>query len=211
MLQRSSAPGRSPSAKAASSSAAVVATTVAAAAATLTAFAAPASAAPGNSRVWDRVASCESSNNWQINTGNGYYGGLQFSASTWALFGGHHYAAQADQASRVEQIEVARRVLAEQGPHAWPVCSIRAGLTRTNGAATSTSLPAAAGARTSSRTAASQPRASHRTYGVRPGDTLSGIAARYDVAGGWQALWRLNRAHLPDPNLIRVGQVLVLP
>jgi len=190
-----------------------VAATVGAAAVALTAFAAPASAAPGNYGVWDRVATCESSNNWQIDTGNGYYGGLQFSASTWALFGGHHYAAQADQASRTEQIAVARRVLAEQGPHAWPVCSIRAGLTRSNGGATSTSLAAHAAATTSSRsrTAASQPGTHHRSYGVRPGDTLSGIAARFDVAGGWQALWRLNRAHLPNPNLIRVGQVLALP
>jgi hypothetical protein len=85
--------------------------------------------------VWDRVAACESGGNWAINTGNGYYGGLQFSASTWRSFGGTAYAASANRASKAAQITVARRVLVQQGPGAWPVCGVRAGLTRANGAA----------------------------------------------------------------------------
>ncbi|WP_329371772.1 transglycosylase family protein [Streptomyces sp. NBC_00669] len=80
--------------------------------------------------VWDKVAKCESSGNWTINTGNGYYGGLQFTASTWRAYGGTAYAARADLASKSEQIAVAEKVLGSQGPRAWPVCSVRAGLTR---------------------------------------------------------------------------------
>ena len=68
------------------------------------------------STVWDRVAACESGGNWSINTGNGYYGGLQFSRSTWTSFGGGRYASRADLASKGEQILVAQRVLKSQGP-----------------------------------------------------------------------------------------------
>ena len=71
---------------------------------------------------WDAVAMCESGGNWSINTGNGYYGGLQFSQQTWAGFGGATYAPRADLATRSEQIAVAERVLAVQGPGAWPTC-----------------------------------------------------------------------------------------
>jgi hypothetical protein len=71
---------------------------------------------------WDAVAQCESGGNWSINTGNGYYGGLQFSPDTWAGFGGTPYAPRADLASKGEQITVAERVLAVQGPGAWPTC-----------------------------------------------------------------------------------------
>ncbi|GAA2751142.1 MULTISPECIES: transglycosylase family protein [Kitasatospora] len=80
--------------------------------------------------TWDRVAQCESGGNWSINTGNGYYGGLQFSSSTWKSFGGTQYAPMAHQASKGQQIAVAEKVLASQGPGAWPVCSIRAGLAK---------------------------------------------------------------------------------
>ncbi|WP_406469581.1 LysM peptidoglycan-binding domain-containing protein [Streptomyces hirsutus] len=71
---------------------------------------------------WDAVAQCESGGNWSINTGNGYYGGLQFSASTWAGYGGTAHAGTADQASKAQQIEIAEKVLAGQGKGAWPVC-----------------------------------------------------------------------------------------
>src|SRR5437764_11237648 len=71
---------------------------------------------------WDTVAQCESGGNWAINTGNGYYGGLQFSASTWAAYGGTAYASRADLASASQQIAVAERVLQTQGVGAWPVC-----------------------------------------------------------------------------------------
>ncbi len=80
--------------------------------------------------TWDKVAQCESSGNWAINTGNGFYGGLQFTASTWAEFGGTAYASRADLATKDQQISVAEKVLASQGPGAWPVCSIQAGLTK---------------------------------------------------------------------------------
>jgi hypothetical protein len=95
--------------------------------------------------VWGRVSECESSRRWHINTGNGYYGGLQFSRSTWVGFHGRKYARRADLATRAEQIEVARRVLAAQGPGAWPVCGPRAGLTKRSGGATRAPLPLHAG------------------------------------------------------------------
>jgi murein DD-endopeptidase MepM/ murein hydrolase activator NlpD len=94
--------------------------------------------------VWDKVADCESSGDWNINTGNGYYGGLQFTAGTWKSFGGTAYAARADLAGRNEQIAVAERVLRSQGPGAWPVCSREAGLTREAASASHTvHVPAA--------------------------------------------------------------------
>src|ERR687883_2134021 len=83
------------------------------------ALAAPASAA---SHDWSGVARCESGGNWHINTGNGYYGGLQFSHSTWLAYGGGSYAPRADLATPAQQIAVAEKVLAAQGPGAWPTC-----------------------------------------------------------------------------------------
>jgi len=77
--------------------------------------------------VWDRVAACESGGNWHINTGNGFYGGLQFTASTWLAYGGGAYAPRADLATRDQQIAIAQKVLAGQGWNAWPVCSYKAG------------------------------------------------------------------------------------
>ena len=90
-------------------------------------------AAPG---VWEKVAACESSGDWAAATGNGYSGGLQFSASTWSAYGGDRYASSANLATESEQIAIAQRVLRAQGPGAWPVCSVRAGLTRADGGAT---------------------------------------------------------------------------
>lgn len=77
---------------------------------------------------WGCVAKCESGGNWHINTGNGHYGGLQFSQQTWEGFGGGKYAPRADLASRKEQIAIARKVVAVQGWGAWPHCSKRYGL-----------------------------------------------------------------------------------
>jgi hypothetical protein len=71
---------------------------------------------------WTAVARCESGGDWSINTGNGYYGGLQFSQTTWDAFGGDAYAPRADLATQGQQIAVAEKVLAVQGPGAWPVC-----------------------------------------------------------------------------------------
>ena len=85
--------------------------------------------------VWDRVAHCESTGNWHINTGNGFYGGLQFTQQTWQGFGGGQYASSAHLATREQQIAIAQKVLRVQGPGAWPHCSVRAGLTKSNGGA----------------------------------------------------------------------------
>ena len=93
--------------------------------------------AQASGSVWDSIAACESGGNWAVNTGNGFYGGLQFSSSTWNAYGGTRYASTANRASKPAQIATAKRVLAAQGPGAWPVCSQRAGLTRTNGGAAS--------------------------------------------------------------------------
>ncbi|NEA67640.1 transglycosylase family protein [Streptomyces sp. SID12488] len=90
-------------------------------------LAATGNAAAADSGVWDRIAQCESGGNWHINTGNGYYGGLQFSAGTWRAYGGTAYAATADGASRSQQIAVATKVQGSQGWGAWPTCSARAG------------------------------------------------------------------------------------
>ncbi len=79
-------------------------------------------------RTWDRLARCESGGRWHINTGNGYFGGLQFSRSTWRAFGGHQFAWRADRATRRQQIRVGERVRRHQGWGAWPVCSRRIGV-----------------------------------------------------------------------------------
>lgn len=169
---------------------------------------ATAPAAQAYPAVWDRVAACESSGNWHINTGNGFYGGVQFSYSTWLGFHGGVYAPRADLATKAEQIAVAQRVLAVQGPGAWPVCSIRAGLTRANGGATTAPLPASPG---STPTVVRHRTGIVRLYRVHAGDTLALIARRFHVSDGWRHLWRVNRATVPNPNFIRVGQVLRIP
>ncbi|NML50204.1 Resuscitation-promoting factor RpfA [Streptomyces sp. R302] len=86
------------------------------------------SASAASVATWDKVAQCESGGNWSINTGNGYYGGLQFAKSTWDGFGGGAYASYPHQASKKEQILIAEKVLAVQGPGAWPTCGAAAGL-----------------------------------------------------------------------------------
>lgn len=90
--------------------------------------------------VWDGVATCESGNNWSIDTGNSFYGGLQFTSSTWRAFGGAKFASSAQYATRDQQIYVAQATLRQQGPGAWPVCSKKAGLTRANGLAVQVGL-----------------------------------------------------------------------
>jgi resuscitation-promoting factor RpfA len=185
--------------------------------ASTTALPEPAQAAPPS--PWDRVAACESSGRWHVNTHNHYYGGLQFWQPTWVDHGGTKYAPRADLATRQQQIEVARRVLAAQGPKAWPVCGKKAELTRANGQASRAPLPAigpyvrtvpaAKPARAAAPKAKPQPRV--QRYQVRPGDSLSGLAERFGVSGGWQALWHYNRTNVPNPNVILVGQLLQIP
>ena len=85
------------------------------------AMAAP-SAQAASPDAWDQVAACESGGDWSTNTGNGFYGGLQFDAQTWSGYGGDQYAPTADQATRDQQIQIAEQVLANQGAGAWPNC-----------------------------------------------------------------------------------------
>ncbi|MFD4495960.1 transglycosylase family protein [Streptomyces sp. NPDC058486] len=89
---------------------------------------APAYACAKDQWPWGCVAECESSGRWDVNTGNGYYGGLQFWQPTWIEYGGLKYARRADLATRQQQITVAEDVLRVQGWGAWPVCSKRYGL-----------------------------------------------------------------------------------
>ncbi|QYH20040.1 transglycosylase family protein [Corynebacterium aquatimens] len=90
--------------------------------------AAPSAPAVAGGSVWDAIAACESGGNWAINTGNGYYGGLQFSASTWAAYGGTQYAPTANLATREQQIAIAQRTQAAQGWGAWPACTSALGI-----------------------------------------------------------------------------------
>lgn len=84
--------------------------------------------AVANGSVWDQLAQCEAGGDWSINTGNGFSGGLQFTPSTWAAFGGTEYAPAAHMATREQQIAVAERVQAGQGWGAWPACTSKMGL-----------------------------------------------------------------------------------
>ncbi|MEV6685635.1 transglycosylase family protein [Streptomyces sp. NPDC051130] len=170
--------------------------------------------------TWDKVAACESTNNWHINTGNGYYGGLQFSQSTWRAFGGTAVAARADLATKDQQIAVAEKVLKGQGPRAWPVCGPEAGLSR-SGPAPATApaaiprqkqaAPAATQVHAESATRPTDTRVLPNPYVVAPGDSLSAIATGQHVEGGWQALYETNRDTIGgNPNLIFPGQRLTL-
>ncbi|SES08309.1 transglycosylase family protein [Actinokineospora terrae] len=181
--------------------------------------ASPASADPVN---WDAVAQCESGGNWNINTGNGYYGGLQFTPSTWRANGG---SGSAHSASREEQIRVAENVLKTQGIGAWPVCGKKAGaksaaapkkaatapkqqstpkkVTKTAPKATPKAAPVTTAAPAAAAVTASNPSGD---YTVVAGDTLSKIATQQGVAGGWQELHAKNKDFIGDPNLILVGQ-----
>ncbi|MEV5433485.1 transglycosylase family protein [Streptomyces sp. NPDC052701] len=171
--------------------------------------------------TWDKVAACESSNNWNINTGNGYYGGLQFTQSTWEAYGGTAYAPRADLADKDQQIAVAEKVLDGQGPGAWPVCSVRAGLGRGGEApdirpAGTPGRTAGKAARTSVRDVQPQSTPQSRAgraemYTVVRGDTLSSIAQEERVRGGWRGLYDANRSTIgSDPDLIMPGQRLAL-
>ena len=152
---------------------------------------------------WSGVAQCESSGDWSINTGNGYYGGLQFSSPTWLGHGGGEFASRADLATQDQQIEVAERVLLTQGAGAWPTCGtqLRAG---TTAAAAPAPAPAPA-------PAAPVAAPSGGGYSVQAGDTLAGIAAAQGVDGGWQALFAANRGTVADADVIQVGQQLTIP
>ncbi|MEU0395071.1 transglycosylase family protein [Streptomyces sp. NPDC006208] len=163
---------------------------------------------------WDTVAQCESGGNWSVNTGNGFYGGLQFSASTWAAYGGSAYAATADQASKSQQIEIAEKVLAGQGKGAWPHCGVNlSSAPYAGGAEAAKPAPkrAEAPVTRSERPAAPAKKAAKKAeYKVKAGDTLSSIAKTEKVKGGWKKLYDLNKDVIKDVNVINPGQLLRL-
>ncbi|MEU9898542.1 transglycosylase family protein [Streptomyces phaeochromogenes] len=181
-------------------------------------LAATGNAAAADSGVWDRIAQCESGGNWHINTGNGYYGGLQFSAGTWRAYGGSAYASTADKASKAQQIAVATKVQRGQGWGAWPSCSARAGA---SGGAPAASTPTTSNTPTTKAAPSKPAKAPDRStghtgrgssrgdYTVRGGDTLSAIAARHGTT--WQRIYAANKAAIGgDPDVIVPGQRLEL-
>jgi LysM repeat protein len=193
---------------------------------------------------WDAVAQCESGGNWSISTGNGFYGGLQFTRGTWKAYGGTKYASTANKASKSEQIRIAERVLDGQGIGAWPVCGKKAGSskhyksTNTSGSKSSKSTHKSKSAThkatthkstthkstthrstkkatksttsTHKVTRTTTAKATGKTYVVRSGDTLSAIATRNHVKGGWHTLYQLNDSSISNPNLIFPGQRIAL-
>ena len=141
----------------------------------------PASAASAS--TWDSVAQCESSGNWSINTGNGYYGGLQFSQSTWAASGGLQYAARADLATKAQQIAIAENTLAGQGWGAWTCAAIvGASGSASTGTPATAAAPATGGASTSpspgTNASASTSTASRATSDSDADDTASASQTR---------------------------------
>ncbi|MFJ1706246.1 transglycosylase family protein [Kitasatospora sp. NPDC088346] len=175
-------------------------------------------AAAGRGIDWEKVAACESGRRWHANTGNGYYGGLQFDRATWRANGGTAYAARPDLATREQQIAVAEHLAARRGLAPWPVCGALS------------SRPAGHHTIPSPRPTAQQPTASAETETgttaaaadgpgsgdpatvvVQDGDTLDTIARTLQVPGGWPALYQANRDTVgDDPDLVLPGQTLRL-
>ena len=196
---------------------------------------APAQAA--SVEAWDRLAQCESGGNWSINTGNGFYGGVQFHPVTWKAMGGS--TEYAHQASKAEQIQVAEKVLAVQGWGAWPGCQAKLGLgaadaqgsaqvevDRTAATEKAAADKAAAERAEAQRQAAAEKQvqrqaapapqaetapAAEQTVTVKAGDSLFTLAAEHNVEGGWEALYEANKDTIDDAALIYLGQELVLP
>ncbi|WP_329534813.1 LysM peptidoglycan-binding domain-containing protein [Streptomyces sp. NBC_01450] len=203
-------------------------------------LAATGNAAAADSGVWDRIAKCESGGNWHINTGNGYYGGLQFSAGTWRAYGGTAYASTADKASKAAQIAVATKVQNAQGWGAWPTCSARAGAyggapassgaassggsATTKSAPKSTSKSASKSAPTESRAKSAPAKASEAPAHASGHTNRAASRGDYTVRGGdtlsgiaerqgttWRKIYAANRAVIGgDPDLIMPGQRLDL-
>ncbi|OEU87315.1 transglycosylase [Streptomyces abyssalis] len=162
--------------------------------------------------TWDKVAECESSGDWQANTGNGHYGGLQFSNSSWEAAGGTKYAPRADQATKEQQIATAEKLLDRQGPGAW-ACAGEGGLTA-DGA------PADVDPSGSGDSGGSPQHETHDSdqgetpgdgggkgnYTVKAGDTLASIASSHGV--DWKELHEDNKSAVDDADLIHPGQKL---
>jgi resuscitation-promoting factor RpfA len=161
---------------------------------------------------WDRVAQCESGGNWHTDTGNGYYGGLQFSDHTWDSFDVDNYASRADLATRKQQITVANRVQKAQGWDAWPVCSQYRG-------EANRSQQHRGGHKHHAHQSRGRQANRYETvtkggvvyYKVRRGDSLASIAHHHHVKGGWHALYHRNRHVIGnDPGHLNVGMRLQL-
>jgi nucleoid-associated protein YgaU len=200
-----------------------------------------ANAADGS--TWDALAQCESGGNWAINTGNGFSGGLQFTPSTWAAFGG---TGAPENASREQQIAVAENILAGQGWGAWPSCAAQLGLSGGGGEAYSPAAVPAAPAPVAAQAAevvpveqapvveapveqapvveapveqapveqapaAAEVAVSGETYTIESGDTLSTIADKLGIDGGWETLFQANADTVIHQDLIFTGAVLQLP
>lgn len=189
--------------------------------------------------VWDSLAQCESGGNWGISTGNGYSGGLQFSPGTWAAYGGTGSAASASREQQIavaEKVQAGQgwgawpSCAAQLGltggaiaPQSLPVAKAPAAVpapakvpART--AAPKVAAPKAAAPKVSAPKAAAQaPRhvaavpLSGESYTIQSGDTLSKIAEKLNIAGGWHLLADANAATISDPDLVFPGQVLQLP
>lgn len=158
--------------------------------------------------TWNKVAACESSSDWSINSGNGYFGGLQFKQSTWEAYGGTVHASRADLATKDQQIAVAEKVLKGQGPGAWPLCSERAGLERGGQPPATAPRPVTD---VKPQTTPQSRAGTAEMYTVVRGDSLSGIAQERKVEGGWQWLYEANRTTVgSDPDMIVPGQRLSL-
>jgi LysM repeat protein len=194
------------------------------AAAATVSVAAPTSA-HASSINWNAIAQCESGGNWHINTGNGYYGGLQFSESTWIAEGGGQYASRADLASESEQIAVASHMSLSN----WPVCGAQAGSGRSYSSNSTPSTHKHSQAVTKpykpSKKSVTPKLVNKATtfknnyectdwedpYVVKSGDTLTSIARADGPLITWQQIYNINSRVITDPNLIYVGQMLCIP
>ncbi|WP_461156380.1 LysM peptidoglycan-binding domain-containing protein [Saccharopolyspora tripterygii] len=172
----------------------------------------PANAA--SESTWDAVAQCESGGDWSISTGNGYYGGLQFNQSTWSAYGGDNYGSNAAQASKSQQIAVAERVLQAQGPGAWPVCSKKAGLSK-SGSAEHQDVDSDSSKKSTEKKSTTKKKNPVKktvkvegTYTVQNGDTLGSIAQAAGVS--WESIFDKNRSAIKDANVIFPGQQLAI-
>ncbi|MEU2718922.1 transglycosylase family protein [Streptomyces sp. NPDC007205] len=173
------------------------------------------------SATWDRIAACESgdmhtpgSGHWNLPHGDAdSTGGLQIQDRTWADFGGRDIAPHAYQATKAQQIAVAARILAAQGPSAWACNSPGHGIA--SGALSSqqsTLAPAPASISSPKPDAAPTPGPTDQTYTVQAGDCLAKIASTLGIDGGWRALYALNSSTIgTDPEAISIGMKLKLP
>lgn len=180
------------------------------------AFAPTAFAAPD----WDELAECESSGRWHINTGNGYYGGIQFSKSTWDAYGGQQYAEYPHNASKAQQIAIGEKTLAGQGPGAWPHCSATTGWESGGPSQASVSADSSTGETQAVRPVAESSGSAEAQANVqaRPaeagehkvvkGDTLTKIVSRYDGLETVKQIVENNQSVIENPNYIYPKEIL---